>query len=115
MIYAITYGTRDKNGVPIQNLERKLKPFLWEICKVWGGASVVPVRGYYVMADGRMMIEDAYRIEVQTGLIPDQPTRPQEWFEDIAEDIGYVLNQESVLVQAIPSEASLRFVRYPAA
>ena len=124
MIYAITYGSRDKNGEPIQNIERKLAPFMQEICKVWGGASVVPVKGYYVMeSDGRLMIEDSYRIEVQItpnplnscGISPLQPQDAQEWFADLAGDLGYVLNQESVLVQAIPSEGTLQFVRNHAA
>ena len=97
-LYKLTFGTEmDKFGNTIKHIETKaagLEEIKTDICKLFGGYSIISHKGGYAYESGDLVEETSMTIEI----LADADEATMFKIEVIATRLKQLFNQESVLL-----------------
>lgn len=95
----------------INEIERQV---IYTLSDLYGGATLTRGKGGYILEDGKLVLEDSTTVVALVG--EGTRVRPEVLF-DLAGEVAFTLNQESVLLaieeygnNGLPGSASVRYV-----
>lgn len=93
--YTILFGTEyDMNRARVTLPTLKLEPILLDVCKQFGGYSLVEMQGgYRHNNEGPVIVEDSMQVIIYSEKVRDLDIR------EVALKIKSALNQESVIIE----------------